>query len=299
MSRVLVTGAASFTARHLLPLLAAEPGSTLIATDRPGIDAALAPVDLTDRDAVRSLVAEARPDLVYHLAGVLGTDEERCFAVNFGGTRHLLDACAERTPGCRIVLISSAAVYGLTRPDESPVLETTPLRPVTAYGISKAAAELAAMALHLRGRLRIKVARPFNLVGPGLGPGFAPSDFMARALALRAAGKGTIQVGALEPRRDFVDVRDAAEAYRRLGAGEDGWGLAYNVATSRPVAIRAIFNGVVRACGIQASPVEDPARRRVEVLEQVGDSSALRALTGWAPRIPLEQSLSDMVAEAR
>jgi GDP-4-dehydro-6-deoxy-D-mannose reductase len=299
VTRVLVTGAASFTARHLLPLLSGIPGTTVLATDRTdavaGVDCA--PLDLTDRSAVNAFVAASKPDLVYHLAGVISPDESLCYAVNLDGTRHLLEACATLSAATRIVVVSSAAVYGLTRPEDSPVHEGIPLRPVTAYGASKAAAELAALSMHRRGELQAKVARTFNLVGPGLGAGFAPTDFMARAMALRDAPRaGEITVGSLDPRRDFIDVRDAVRAYLALGEGESGWGEPYNVATGVPVAIRDLFDAVAAACGVRAVPVEDSARRRVEVLEQVGDAAALRRRTGWAPEVTLETSLGDMAA---
>lgn len=301
MTRVLVTGAGSFTARHLIPLLAA-PGVRVIASDLTAIDcleATVEPLDLTDAAAVRRGVREARPDRVYHLAGIAAPDAARCFAVNLDGTRHLLEACISMATPPDLLLISSAAVYGLTRPEETPVHERTPLRPVTAYGASKAAAEMAALSMHRLGRLRVKVARPFNLVGPGLRPGFAPSDFMEQALAIRGGRTpAEIRVGNLEPRRDFVDVRDAARAYRALLESEAGWGEAFNVATGVPVAVRDLLAGVLKAAGTQARVIEDDLKRRaVDVPEQVGDAGALRALTGWSPEVALETSLRDM-AEA-
>ncbi len=299
VERVLVTGACSFTGRHLLPRLA---GATLVATDLaptgpPGAD--YRPADLTDRARTRELVAAARPDLVLHLAGASGADADLCYAVNLGATRNLLEACAALPATPRVVLVSSAAVYGLTRPEESPVREDTPLRPVTAYGASKAAAELHALAMHRRGIVRVAVARPFNLVGPGLRAGFAPSDFMAQALAIRAGAPPEIRVGDLEPRRDFVDVRDAVHAYLALAGAETAWGEAWNVASGRPVAIRDLLERVLRAAGAEARIVTDPARTgRVEVMDQVGDPTRLERLTGWRPGLGLDESLRDMAAGA-
>lgn len=302
MTRVLVTGAASFTAAHLVPLLSGREGISIFCSDSRGADGderTTLRADLTDAGAVGRLVGEVRPDLVFHLAGVAGQDDALCWSVNLLGTRHLLDACSSLSAETRLLLVSSAAVYGLTRPDESPVGEDTPLRPVTSYGASKAAAELAALSMHRRGRLCVKVARPFNLVGPGLGPGFAPSDFVTRISSCKGTpGPHQITVGAMEPSRDFVDVRDAAQAYVRMGLDEAGWGEVFNVATGRPVRIRELFDAVAAACGVQALPVEDGSRRRVEVLHQVGDASRLRTLTGWRPEIPLERSLADMAAVA-
>ncbi len=244
MTRLLVTGAASFTARHLREASAGRDlelwGTDLAPQGPAGLR--YVPADLAKPDAARTLLERVRPDRVLHLAGVSGRDVERCWAVNLDATRHLIEACAALARPPAVVLISSAAVYGLTRPEESPVREATPLRPVTPYGASKAAAEHAALSMHRRGLVAVTVARPFNLVGPGLREGFAPSDFMAQARALRAGGTDApIRVGNLEPRRDFVDVRDAVRAYLALLERDDLRGRVFNVASERPVAVRALL----------------------------------------------------------
>ncbi len=317
MKRVLVTGALSFTARHLLPLLAGGDGASAAPREEPrpappaaerlvaSDVAASGPAgleyyaaDLTDRAQARELAHLARPDLVFHLAGVTSADADRCYAVNLHATRHLLEACAALAEPPAVVVISSAAVYGLTRPGESPVGEATPLRPVTAYGASKAAAEVFALSLHRRGALRVAVARPFNLVGPGLGAGFAPADFVRQALAIRAGAPPEIRVGDLEPRRDFVDVRDATRAYVALARTGAAWGETFNVASGRPVAIRELLARVLAAVGVEARIVPDPARAgRVEVREQVGDPGALARATGWRAALALDESLRDMARE--
>jgi GDP-4-dehydro-6-deoxy-D-mannose reductase len=300
MSRVLVTGAASFSARHLLDRLRAEqPGAEVWGTDVAAPATATATfraADLTRPGDAETLVAEVAPERVVHLAGVGSPDAERCFAVNLDGTRRLLEACARRARPPAVILVSSASVYGLTRAEESPLTEDTPLRPVTPYGASKAAAEMLALSMHRRGLVPVTVVRPFNLVGPGLRAGFAPSDFLAQAVAARAAGPGAeIRVGDLEPRRDFVDVRDAVAAYAALLDREDLRGQVFNVATGRPVAVRELLDAVLAITGVKARVVVEPARRRaVQVLEQVGDSSALRQRTGWLPVHALERSLRDM-----
>ena len=306
MKRILLTGAGSFTARHLAPLLAGGGDSAVVlGTDAaPGVGgvAGLADyraLDLADPTAARTLVEWARPDRVFHLAGVSGPDAEACYAVNLGGTRRLLEACADLAPGAVVLVVSSAAVYGLTTPEENPVRESTPMRPLTAYGASKAAAELFALALHRRGVLRVVVARPFNLIGPGLRAGMAPADFMAQALAIRdGRAAPEVRVGSLEPRRDFVDVRDAARAYQAMVETEACLGAAWNVASGRPVAIRDLLSLILEAAGVTARIVEEASRRRaVEALEQVGDASALGRATGWSPRIALEESVRQMAAE--
>lgn len=301
MTRILVTGAGSFTARFLLEALAGPDsgnlvtGTDLAATGPAGIDWVAA--DLTDREAVRHAVAKASPQQVFHLAGIVSADADRCFAVNLEGTRNLLDACARLPSPPAVLVISSAAVYGLSRPDESPVIETTPLRPVSPYGASKAAMEMAALSLHRQGRLPVTVARPFNLVGPGLTPGLAPSDFAAQVRAIRNGGAGQVlRVGNLAPRRDFVDVRDAVRAYMALAAEPGCRGGVYNVGTGRAVTIRALLDGLIAAAGITVRVEPDPARvRAVDVEEQVADLTAIRRALGWEPSVPLADSLRDMV----
>ncbi len=297
--RVLVTGANSFSARFLLPLLAQRPDvGEIVTTDvQPSGPAGFAyhAAMVQDAAAVRAVVAAARPDLVFHLAGVAAGDAYLCFAVNVDGTRHVIDACAPET---RVVLISTAALYGLTRADETPVGELTPLRPITPYGVSKAAAELYALSAHRRRAAQVAVVRPFNLIGPGLRLGMAPSDFVAQAVAIRdGRAPAELRVGNLEPRRDFVDVRDAVDAYVRLAFRDDVWGETFNVATGVPVAVGDLLAAILAAAGVDARIVPDPARQRpVEVLEQVGDATKLRGLTGWEPRVPLAASLADMIA---
>lgn len=300
--RVLVTGANSFSARFLIPVLAARPEvAAIAATDiQPhgpaGTEYVAAQVQ--DARALRAVVAGARPDIVFHLAGVASNDAEACFAVNLDGTRHLIDACAAHSAQTRVLLVSSAALYGLTHEDETPVTELTPLRPITAYGVSKAAAELYALSAHRRRVVRVVVVRPFNLIGPGLRPGMAPSDFVAQAVAIRdGLAAPELHVGNLEPRRDFLDIRDAIEAYQLLAFRDDVWGETFNIATGVPVEIGALLRMILAAAGVEARIVPDPARQRpVEVLEQVGDSAKLRALTGWGPRIALADSLAAMIA---
>jgi GDP-4-dehydro-6-deoxy-D-mannose reductase len=300
--RILVTGANSFSARFLLPALAARDDVAAIAATglQPqgpaGTEYAVAQIQ--DARAMRAVVAGARPDVVFHLAGIASNDADLCFAVNVDGTRHLIDACAAHGAATRVLLVSSAAVYGLTRDDESPVSERTPPRPITPYGVSKAAAELYALGAHRRRAVRAAVVRPFNLVGPGLRAGMAPSDFVAQAAAIRdGRASPELHVGNLEPRRDFLDVRDAVDAYQRLAFRDDVWGDTFNVASGVPVAVGDLLRTILRLAGVEARIVPDLARQRaVEVVEQVGDSAKLRSLLGWTPRYDLERSLSEMVS---
>lgn len=301
--RVLVTGAHSFSAGPLLAtLVRREPTVEVFTTGRrphgpQGFDYAAA--ELTDRAAVNRLIESVSPQLIYHLAGARSADDDLCWAVNLEATRNLLEAAAALAPTPRVVLISSAAVYGPTPDGESPVKEDTPLQPIGAYGASKAAAEAFALSLQRRCGLPVVVVRPFNLLGPGLWQGAAAADFVEQVRAVRDGRSTEIRVGNLDPRRDFVDVRDAARAYAALGCADAVWGNTYNLASGRSVAVRDLLHTVLRVSGVTAPIVTDPDRcRPVEVHEQTGDSTALRRDTGWTPTTTLEQSLRDMLDAA-
>jgi GDP-4-dehydro-6-deoxy-D-mannose reductase len=302
--RVLVTGANSFSASFLLPSLATRDDVAVITTTdvQPtgpaGTEYFAAQVQ--DAESIDRVVATARPHLVFHLAGTATNRADLCFEVNVSGTRHLLDACALHDSATRVVIVSSAAVYGLTRDEESPLAETTLLRPITPYGVTKAAAEMYALSLHRRRALRVAVVRPFNLIGPGLRSGLAPSDFVAQAIAIRnGLAAPELRIGNLEPRRDFIDIRDAVEAYLAVGFRHDVWGETFNIASGVPVAIADLLRRILAVAGVAAHVTADPQRRRpVEVLEQVGDAGKLSALIGWMPRIALDDSLAAMVKAA-
>jgi GDP-4-dehydro-6-deoxy-D-mannose reductase len=302
--RVLVTGAASFTARHLAPVLVSTFGpGTVSGTDVAPAGPDGLPyrrADVTRRPDLDAVVRELEPELVFHLAGVASGDADACFAVNLEGTRNLLAACAGLSEPPRLVLVSSAAVYGAIHGDETPVRETTPLRPVTPYGASKAAAEVAALSLHRQGRLPVLVIRPFNLVGPGLPRGLAPADFAHQVRRIRdGAAPPRVRTGDLSPRRDFVDVRDAVRAYVLLARKPGCYGDVFNVGSGRPAAVGDLLRTLMELAGVRAAVETDPALLRpVDVPEQVAGLDALRRAVSWTPDLSLSRSLQDMLDAA-
>ena len=296
--KILVTGARSFTAGHLLPLL--EGRGEIFGTDLEGPETGgvrLLPADLTDAGAIVEVMREARPDLILHLAGVSGTKPDLCMAVNLEGTRNVFRALNVLATAPRVVVVSSAAVYGRIRPEETPVNESTPLRPAGPYGESKAKAEQVARDAHNQGLARVVIVRPFNLVGPGLPRGLAPSDFAAEVLRVkRGEGDAVVRVGALTPTRDFVDVRDAARAYLLAAEHPDAYGKVWNVGRGEGTSIRDLLERLLRLAGVTASVQTDTDRlRAVDVPEMVADVRALTRLVSWRPEITLDQSLVDLL----
>lgn len=293
--RILVTGASGFLAGPLLELLRGRARVFRLArTQAPGRFAC----DLTDPSAARDAVRRARPDLVYHLAGVTrAPDWNGLWLPHVTATVNLLEALAAAGRPARVVIAASSAEYGGAG-GARRAREDSPLHPVTLYGACKLSQTMAALSFN-GGRLEVVAARIFNVLGPGTPENLAPGAF-ARQIALVAAGlqPPEISVGDLRPRRDYVDVRDVAEALvtiaRRGRAGE-----CYNVGSGRSVPMSAVLRGLADTAGVRVTERVDPARqRRSEVRDLAADMRRIGRL-GWKPRIPFAQSLADTLASWR
>jgi GDP-4-dehydro-6-deoxy-D-mannose reductase len=284
---ILVTGAQGFVGGHLL----AQLGGRGVPVD----------VDVTDARAVGRAVAATAPAAVVHLAGVSSVgasweDAGETWRVNAVGTVNVLEAVRLESPQTRVLLASTGEVYG--RADEVPTPEDAPLAPVSPYAASKAAAELACEQARRAGMDAV-VARAFQHEGPGRDERFAVGSWSAQIVRAEEAGGGRIRVGDLSARRDITDVRDVCRAYILLIDSSVPAGT-YNVATGRSVEMREVLEKLVALAAVPLEIEPDPDRMRPSELPVVcGDASRLRAATAWAPKIPLEQTLADMLEAAR
>jgi GDP-4-dehydro-6-deoxy-D-mannose reductase len=284
---IAVTGAMGFVGSHLLARL----GGRALALD----------ADVTDADALSQTLEEVSPESVVHLAAASSvaaswTDAGEPWRVNALGTVNLLDAVRSSVPAARVLVVSTGDVYG--QADEIPTPETAPFRPISPYAASKAAAELAAEQFRRSGS-DVVVARAFQHEGPGRDERFAVGSWAAQIARAEEAGRGTVLVGDLSPRRDITDVRDVIGAYEALLDPAVPAGT-YNVASGKPVAMREVLDVLVSLARSPIEVEEDPSRfRRSEVEVLSGDPSKLRATTGWVPTIPLEQTLADTLDAAR
>ena len=283
--RVWVSGARGFVGAWLLPRLAHD-GHDVTAADRD--------VDVREADAVDVALASARPDAVVHLAALASVatsfaDPEDVARVNYLGTLHVLRAVARHVPHARVLLVSSGEIYGGS-PTPDPIGEDAPLAPRSPYARTKAAADRLGAAFAASGLDVVRV-RPWNHTGPGQSDTYVASSF-ARQLAEMALGRRApvMRVGNLDAVRDFLDVADVIDAYLRLldpGVPRD----AYNVASGVPVQIAKLLDLLIERAGLRPTIEVDPARHRSD-RASVGDATRLRRATGWAPRIPLEDTLA-------
>jgi GDP-4-dehydro-6-deoxy-D-mannose reductase len=289
--KALVTGAGGFVGGYLTAHLGAC-GDAVVGADLE--------VDITDGEAIRRAIAEAAPDAVYHLAaashvGSSWSAPVEVLRVNAEGTLNVLLACGEAEVD-RVLVVGSAEEYGLVTPDQLPLAETAPLRPVSPYGASKAAAEHLALQAHLGRGLGTIMVRPFNHLGPGQSDRLVASTLAHQVARNEADGTDVILAGDLSPRRDFTDVRDVVRAYRLLvERGEPG--EVYNVCSGEDLPVREVAEQLIALSGREMRIELDPERLRpVDLPALRGDNAKLRAATGWSPEIPLSQTLADLLA---
>jgi GDP-4-dehydro-6-deoxy-D-mannose reductase len=291
--RSLITGGRGFVGHWLADHLR-DLGDDVVIIDQE--------VEITDPVALLAAVSDAAPDAIYHLAALTHVGQSweeplRVLEVNVIGTGALLAAARECGTDPRILVTSSAEVYGaVTDPGQLPLREDSPTAPLTPYAASKLAAEALVAQAHLGHGQHVITVRPFNHIGPGQSPNFAVPALARRIVEAERRGGGTIPVGNLSARRDFTDVRDVVRAYRLLIETGRSGGI-YNVCSGRDVSIRAIADGLLGLAGTSLELETDPSLvRPVEVPVLRGDPGRLEEATGWKPEVPLEQTLADVLA---
>jgi GDP-4-dehydro-6-deoxy-D-mannose reductase len=291
--RVLVTGSRGFAGGWLVRHLK-DCGDEVVELP-PGLD-------VRDSEALAVAVAAAAPDAVCHLAaqasvGRSWTAPEETFSVNTLGTLNLCLAAATLEQPPRVLLVSTAEVYGRVSHQRMPVREDEPFAPVNPYAASKAAAEMAGLQAWLGQGLPVVRARSFNHTGPGQAEGFVVPDLAVQVARAAKGDLDRIATGNIDVSRDMSDVRDVVRAYRELLLkGEPG--EAYNVCRGEAVAISFVLRRLMELAGVDVPVEADPARyRHTDVPVHVGDPGRLVARTGWRPEIPLEQTLADVLSE--
>jgi GDP-4-dehydro-6-deoxy-D-mannose reductase len=314
--KLLVTGVGGFVGAHLVDFLRREhPEVETSGLTRPhgGAGAGALPgvrvleADLSDPMSLDPVLDLVVPDRIIHLAGqssvhVSWLDPGGTLRTNILGLVHLVDALRRRALAPALLVVGSAEEYGAVSPQELPLREDAPLLPASPYAASKAAQSLLA-AEYARGLgLPVVRTRTFHHTGPGRGEAFAESSF-ARQIAEIEAGvrEPVLLVGNLEAVRDYTDVRDVIRAYwALLDRAAEIRGQVVNVCSGQGRKIRELLDILLARTAAKVEIRVDKERLRpADVPAQVGDPSRLKALTGWEPRIPLEQSLHELLQDWR
>jgi GDP-4-dehydro-6-deoxy-D-mannose reductase len=261
----------------------------------------LYPAELSRLPVVTFVLEQACPDLIFHLAAqplvsISRKDPWGTLETNIRMQVNLLEGMAEVCPGSRMLIVGSSEEYGLVTPDDVPVDEDTPLRPLSAYAMSKVAQDLMGLQYHLTHGLHVVRTRPFNHIGPRQRLGFVAPDFAHQVARVEAAQQPpVVEVGTLDVYRDFSDVRDIVRGY--VAVAMDGKpGQVYNLGAEEAHSVREILETLISFAQMEIEIRTDPSRvRKVDMPLMVSDCRRIREDTGWEVQIPFEQSLRDIL----
>lgn len=290
--RCLITGHLGFAGKHLRAAL--EDGGHEVA----GFDLRCGQ-DIRDYEQVRAAVEAFEPDRVFHLAaaawpGESLTDPQRHLDVNATGTLNLLRAVRAAGSDARVLLAGTSEEYGYEGwPDGYVITEDSPCRPTTPYGAAKLAATAMGMVYARRFGLRVVATRAWNHTGPGRQAVNAESAFARRIVAVERGQAGCVPHGGLSSMRDFTDVRDVVAAYQVAIGQPPG---IYNVASGQPRSLGEVMRLLLSLSRVPDAPLEEAGGLgRADLGTFPGASAAKLRAAGWAPRIPIDTTLGDLL----
>lgn len=299
--RLVITGANGFVGTHLAQVAAADGAEVWAIAREPEPRESLAPF------ATRYYAADLEhewpvtddADAVVHLAGLAAVgpsfdQPQRYLTVNSGLMTTMSESLRARASRPRVVVVSTGAVYAPPARDHA-LDEEAATTTGSPYAVAKLLVEMQAAYYASRG-LDTVIARPFNHIGPGQGPGFLVPDLAAAVGSLPAGA--SLAVGNLDAARDYTDVRDVARAYLALAFAPEHRHPLYNVASGRSHTGHEVLETIASALGRQVPPLEvDPRRLRPNDPPRItGDAGRLRAEFGWSPQIDWRTSIADFLA---
>jgi len=307
--KALITGISGFVGSHLADLLLKEKfilaGTVFDKKELPSNyenQIKIFEGDLQDTDFVSNLLKSTKPDTIFHLASYTSpaesfTDPTKVLVNNVLITTNLLEAVRKSVQNRpRILIVGSADEYGLVREEENPVREDTPLRPVSPYSVSKLTQDYLGLQYYLAYKLNTIRVRPGNQIGPGQRTDFVISSFAKQIVeAEKGKQQPVIKVGNLDAIRDFTDVRDMIKAYK-LAVLKGKPGEVYNIGSGKGFKISDILNKLIGFSKIEVEVEVDQTRiRPLDIPKLVIDTSKFNKLTGWKPKIKIEDTLNDVL----
>ena len=312
MKKIIITGITGFAGSHLTEHILNNRLGEIHGTFR-GKSTDLANImhikdklnlmkcDITDYFVVKQTIKEIDPDYIFHLAAQSFVPESwksprETLETNIMGALNVFEAVREVNPEIKVQIASSSEIYGLVHEDETPIKESNPLRPLSPYGVSKAAMVLLGYQYNKSYGLKIVRTRAFNHTGPRRGDVFVASNWSKQIAQIEnGTQEPVLMVGSLTSKRDFTDVRDVVRAYW-LSLEKCEPGEAYNICSGTTRTMQSILDKLMSFTDKKISVKEDPKRLRpsdVKVL--LGDHSKFTKQTGWKPEIPFDKTLKDLL----
>ncbi|MBN1121462.1 MAG: GDP-mannose 4,6-dehydratase [Anaerolineae bacterium] len=312
--KAFITGAGGFVGQHLVNHLLNQGdteifGTTFFPAERftalSEAGATLQQVNLTDREKIEALLADVRPNHIYHLAAQSFVPESfdnpwDTLRNNIQSQLNILLSMIKLNLNARILIVSSAEVYGAVSPDDIPISEQQPLRPQNPYSVSKLTQDMMGLQYHLSHNVDTIRVRPFNQIGPGQSDRFVAPAFASQIAAIEAGKQEpVIRVGNLTAKRDFTDVRDMVRAFEAvMEKGESG--EVYNIGNGQAHSIQELLDTLLYETDAPVTVEEDSARMRpVEVPIFMCDNRKIQSTTGWEPTFTFRQTLVDVLNEWR
>jgi len=301
--RYLVTGCYGFVGAYLVRHVASvEPDAAIVAIDRRAAPAGFPKVngsyelDLLDATALAQVIEREQPDRLVHLAsfssvGLSWQQPIESFRNNTNIFLNVLECVRTLSPRTRILSVGSSEEYGLVGPDDAPLRETSPLRPVSPYAVARVAQEQLGD-VYVRGfGLDVVATRSFNHVGAGQSPQFVVSAIAKQFAELAKGTRQQLALGTTSVVRDFLDVRDVVTAYHALLA-RGTRGEVYNICSGRGTSIAEVVAMFAAIAGVTPEVTTDPALvRPVENAIVIGSHAKISDHVGWQPTRTLESSL--------
>jgi GDP-4-dehydro-6-deoxy-D-mannose reductase len=308
--RALITGVSGFAGSHLAEHLLGSgfevTGSIRWRSQMQNIEhlegrLRLVECDIRDATSVKRLVEEAAPDQIYHLAAQSFVPTSwhapaETLVTNIVGQLNVLEAMRELKVDRVLQIAGSSEEYGLVSPEDVPIRETTELRPMSPYGVSKVGQDMLGFQYSQSYGLKVVRTRAFNHTGPRRGGVFVTSNFCKQVARIeKGLQDPVVEVGNLDAVRDFSDVRDIVRGYAlSLERGKPG--EVYNICSGRGVKIRDLLDMIVGMAKVDVKVQKDPNRMRPsDVPVLIGDNSKFCSQTGWAPEFTLEHTVEDLL----
>ncbi|NIM58968.1 MAG: NAD-dependent epimerase/dehydratase family protein [Candidatus Aminicenantes bacterium] len=306
--KVFISGATGFVGHHLIDLLSSSECeiSGTFFPDEPGIEDGcggkdISCVDIRSEEKVFETIKKTQPNWIFHLAAVSNVRhswEKRTdtLETNIMGTFYLFEAARKFAPKVRILFISSSDVYGILVPTEKALKEEDSFHVVNPYAFTKVSGEILSKFYAEVENLDIIIARSFSHTGPGQSPDFVCSDWALQIARIeKGLAKPVIEVGNLNGKRDFTDVRDIVKAYVLL-LEKGRRGEVYNVCSGKAAALREILDLLLSFSSQKIEVQVDSSKlRKADIPLLLGDNQKLKKETSWEPEISLKQSLSDLL----